>query len=187
MSGICAEFLQASQNETAVRNLRLGLFIPTLLSFLLRFLFRKSSLPPSKTSLAIYFMFSAPAWLVSNYLTKIGATRRDPTTKTLISSGEDLNQPGVTEWCFDVIYITYLCQVGSGAFGERFWWLYAIIPVYASYMLFTKIISPFFLGRSASSGSEDSGKDESATSKRQEKLKKRNERGQAQTKIRGTR
>lgn len=98
--------VSASQNETAVRNLRLGLFLPTLFSLLLRLLFRRSSLPPSKTALAVYIIFSAPGLLLSNYLVKSGTTRRDPTTKAIISSGEDLNQPGITEWCFDIIYIT---------------------------------------------------------------------------------
>ena len=96
----------ANQNESTVRTLQLGLFIPTLVSFLLRVLLRRSSLPPSKGSLAIYIVTFFPAFFLSNYLIKIGTTRRDPTTGTLISYGEDLNQPGVTEWCFDILYVT---------------------------------------------------------------------------------
>jgi len=45
-------------------------------------------------------------FLLSNYLVKIGTVKRDPSTGTLMSSGEDLSQPGVTEWCFDVLYVT---------------------------------------------------------------------------------
>lgn len=98
--------LSASQNEATVKNLRLGLILPTVLSLLLRLLFRRDSLPPSKSSLAIYLGTFFPAFFLSNYLVKIGTTRRDPTTGTLISYGEDLNQPGLTEWAFDILYIT---------------------------------------------------------------------------------
>lgn len=96
----------ANQNESTVKILKLGMFVPTILSLLFRLLFRRSSLPPSKGSLAIYIVTFFPGFFLSNYLVKIGTTRRDPTTGTLISYGEDLNQSGVTEWCFDILYVT---------------------------------------------------------------------------------
>ena len=96
----------ANQNESTVKTLKLGMFLPTIISLVLRALFRRSSLPPSKGSLAIYIVTFFPAFFLSNYLVKIGTTRRDPTTGTLISYGEDLHQPGVTEWCFDILYVT---------------------------------------------------------------------------------
>lgn len=101
----------ALQNEQALRNLRLGMFIPTLLSAVFRLLFRRSSLPPSKGSLALYVVTYLPALFLSRYLERMGTTRRDPTTGALISPGEDLNQPGVTEWCFDILYVT--CESSS--------------------------------------------------------------------------
>ncbi|KAF9036074.1 DUF788-domain-containing protein [Hymenopellis radicata] len=168
----------AQQNETTVRTLRLGLFLPTVVSLVLRLLFRWNSLSSIKFSLAIYIAATLPALFLSSYLIKIGTTRRDPTTGTLISYGEDLGQPGVTEWCFDVIYITWACQIGSGAFGDWFWWLYMIIPVYAVFKLWTSAISPLLLGRSSSAPSADATEEkEPAASKRQEKLRKRSERG----------
>ncbi|KAG5654485.1 hypothetical protein H0H81_001984 [Sphagnurus paluster] len=172
----------ANQNESAVKTLKFGMLIPTVLSLLLRVLFRRDSLPPSKGSIAIYIVTFCPAFFLSNYLVKIGTTRRDPTTGTLISYGEDLNQPGVTEWCFDILYVTWACQIGSGAFGEWFWWLYMVIPIYAVFKLWVSVISPMVLGRSSASApasEEKSDKDKEAagTSKRQEKLRKRSERG----------
>jgi hypothetical protein len=107
----------ANQNESTVKTLKLGLFIPTLISFLLRVLLRRSSLPPSKGSLAIYIVTFFPAFFLSNYLIKIGTTRRDPTTGALISYGEDLNQPGVTEWCFDILYVTCMFYASPKNFG----------------------------------------------------------------------
>ncbi|KNZ79916.1 hypothetical protein J132_08574 [Termitomyces sp. J132] len=103
------------------------MLLPTLISILCRVLFRRDSLPPSRASLAIYVATFCPAFFLSNYLIKIGTTRRDPTTGSLISYGEDLNQAGVTEWCFDILYVTWTCQIGSGVFGEWFWWLYMVV------------------------------------------------------------
>ncbi|KAF8076139.1 hypothetical protein FPV67DRAFT_399517 [Lyophyllum atratum] len=168
----------ANQNETAVKTLRLGMLVPTIISLILRFWFRRDSLPPSKGSLAIYIVTFFPAFFLSNYLIKIGTTRRDPTTGTLISYGEDLNQAGVTEWCFDILYVTWACQIGSGIFGEWFWWLYMVIPVYAVFKLWISVISPMFFGRSSTQAPDDNSKPEKeTTSKRQDKLRKRNERG----------
>ncbi|KAJ6629233.1 hypothetical protein B0H10DRAFT_1988657 [Mycena sp. CBHHK59/15] len=166
----------ANQNEATVKTLKLGMIVPTIISLVLRLLLRRSSLPPSKGSLFIYIITFFPAFFLSNYLIKIGTTRRDPTTGTLISYGEDLHQPGVTEWCFDILYVTWACQIGSGAFGEWFWWLYMVIPVYAVYKLWISVISPMVLGRSSPAVPDD-GIDKETTSKRQDKLRKRSERG----------
>lgn len=89
-----------------MKQLRLGLFIPILISLVLRFFFRRHTLPPSKGILALYVLTYFPAFFLSNYLIKIGTTRRDPQTGALLSYGEDLGQTGVTEWCFDILYIT---------------------------------------------------------------------------------
>ncbi|KAH7916775.1 hypothetical protein BJ138DRAFT_1139120 [Hygrophoropsis aurantiaca] len=169
----------AGQNEQTIKMLKMGMLVPTVLSLLLRLLFRRGSLPPSTGSLVIYVLTYFPALFLSQYLQKMGTSRRDPTTGTLISSGEDLSQPGVTEWCFDILYVTWACQIGSGAFGEWFWWLYLIIPLYAGFKVWTNLISPM-MGRSsaAGAGSDENGAAEQETlSKRQEKLRKRSERG----------
>ncbi|KAF8631143.1 hypothetical protein AX15_002489 [Amanita polypyramis BW_CC] len=173
----------ASQNESTIKFLKLGIFIPPLISFLLRFLLRRSSLPPSKTSLAIYIVTYFPAFFLSNYLIKIGTPRRDPTTGTLISYGEDLNQKGVTEWCFDIIYITWICQIGSGLFGDWFWSLYMVIPLYAVFKLCISVISPLILGQPKDmETSTNSSTTEEHTSKRQQKMKKRSDRGDPRVK-----
>ncbi|KAF6762561.1 hypothetical protein DFP72DRAFT_560508 [Ephemerocybe angulata] len=175
----------ANQNETTVKQLRLGMFAPMLLSLVLRFLFRRASFPPSKGIIALYVLTYFPAFFLSNYLIKIGTTRRDPNTGALISYGEDLHQTGVTEWCFDILYITWACQVGSGAFGDWFWWLYLVIPLYAVFKLWTSVISPMVLGRGSPADAPPAGEDAAAqgSSKRQEKLRKRQERGDPRVKM----
>ncbi|KAJ7068058.1 hypothetical protein C8F01DRAFT_588919 [Mycena amicta] len=173
----------ANQNEATVKVLKLGMLLPTILSLILRVFLRRTSLPPSKTSFFLYTVTFLPAFFLSNYLIKIGTTRRDPTTGTLISYGEDLSQPGVMEWCFDVLYITWTCQIGSGAFGEWFWWLYMVIPLYAVFKLWTSVISPMVLGRSSSTTSTPEETAEKDASKRQEKLRKRSERGDPRLRV----
>ncbi|KAF8450307.1 hypothetical protein L210DRAFT_843343 [Boletus edulis BED1] len=166
----------AGQNEQAIRVLHLGMFLPTVLSILLRLLFRRGSLPPSKGSLAIYVVTYLPALFLSRYLESIGTSRRDPTTGAIVSSGQDLNQPGVMEWCFDILYVTWVCQIGSGAFGEWFWYFYLLIPSYAVFKVWSNFIGPM-TGWSSDKSTEESASEKSTLSKRQEKLRKRSEKG----------
>ncbi|KAJ6539116.1 putative opsin [Mycena capillaripes] len=175
----------ANQNESTVKTLKLGMILPTIMSLVLRLLFRRGSLPPSKGALLLYTVTFFPAFFLSNYLIRIGTTRRDPTTGTLISYGEDLHQPGVTEWCFDILYVTWACQIGSGAFGEWVWWLYLVIPLYAIYKLWTSVVSPMLGLGKASAVPEESATDKEGTSKRQEKMRKKSERGDPRVQVRG--
>jgi hypothetical protein len=98
-------------------------------------------------SLIIYALASLPATFLARYLQNTGSPRRDALTGALISPGEDLGQPGATQLCFDVLYVTCengsegaplqvliespcfagACQLGSGALGEWFWWLYSVV------------------------------------------------------------
>lgn len=82
------------------------------------------SLLPGALPLFIYVLTLIPTLFLYRYMHAIGTPKRDA-SGTLISAGEDLYQPGLTEYCWDVIYVTWACQVGSPIFGERFWWLYA--------------------------------------------------------------
>lgn len=150
---------------------------------------------------------------------KIGTPKRDG-AGNLISSGEDLNLGGITDWCFDVLYVTCklkdhalhrdlpmnpsnisgVCQVVSAIFGERFWLFYlsvsthlllplSVLPIetypkyqipgYAAYKIWTMFISPMVLGRGAASDSEVPVE---PTSKRQQKLKARSEKGDSRVK-----
>lgn len=94
-----------------------------LLAILIRYFFR-SSLLPSRLSSIIHALTFIPVFVLYSHLTSIGSPRRDSATGALIGSGEDLNMPGITEWCWDIIYITWFCQVGSAIAGEWVWWIY---------------------------------------------------------------
>lgn len=133
---------QAAHNDQAIKYLHLGMFLSLLISTAIRLLFGSASFP-SKTTVSVFISTLIPEIFLYRYLVKIGTSRKDPQTGALLSSGEDLNRQGVTEWCFDVIYITCklllslrrvlafqrthmsgVCQIGSATFGEWVWWLY---------------------------------------------------------------
>ena len=117
----------AQQNAETIKNLRMGMLASLALSLLLRILFRRSALRPTTFAFWVYALSLVPSVFLSRYLERIGSPRRDPTTGALISAGEDLARPGIIEWCFDVVYITWACQIGSGAFGQWVWWLYLVV------------------------------------------------------------
>jgi hypothetical protein len=174
----------AAQNEVALRNLQRGMFIANILYFSLRFLLPWRAFPPSWGQLTVYGLTALPTLVLYRHLSSIGLPRRDPTTGILISSGEDLNQPGVTEWCWDVIYVTWGCAVGSSLLGNWVWYLYLSIPAFACYKIYSSFISPMLAARSgmAVSTEEDDGSE--GLSKRQQKLKSRSDKTAAAQKRR---
>jgi hypothetical protein len=119
----------AQQNELALRNLKIWMLVAPFTALFLRFFFR-SSLFPSKMSSFIHVLTFIPLFVLYTHLNSIGSPRRDPTTGALIGSGEDLNMSGVTEWCWDIIYVTWACQIGSAVLGEWFWWTYLCVSVF---------------------------------------------------------
>lgn len=80
------------------------MLIASLLSILFRAVFRRSMLT-STSSIVLYGMFFAPTFFISRYMTTMGRPKRDA-AGALTSPGEDLNQSGLTEYAFDVIYVT---------------------------------------------------------------------------------
>jgi len=152
------------------------MLIFTTLSLLFRVLLRRQSLS-SIFSILIYTLTFAPTLFLYSFLVRAGTPRRDA-SGALISPGDDLNQAGLTEWSWDIIYVTWACQAGSGLLGDWVWWIYLSIPLYAGYKLWSSFISPMLLGRSSGAGAvQPEGAAAESSSKRQEKLRKRQEKG----------
>lgn len=107
----------AANNERAISNLRQGLLITITLSMLIRFIFRLKSLSPAKLSFWTQIISHILSTMVARYLSRIGEPKRSATGE-LISPGEDLNQPGVIEWCFDIIYVS--CKCAANLLGSIF-------------------------------------------------------------------
>ncbi|EJT97645.1 hypothetical protein DACRYDRAFT_119307 [Dacryopinax primogenitus] len=153
---------------------------------LLRYLLQSRSFPPSQ--IALYILTLLPSLLAYRYLITSGTPRFDP-SGALLSPGEDLAAPGMTEWAWDLVFVTWGCEVGSGALGGWVWYFYLLIPAYALYKLAT-----FFLPSlrqsvqafSAIAGQAGAGAEAQEApggeSKRQQKLRKRMERGDPRVK-----
>ncbi|KAI9466792.1 hypothetical protein BJY52DRAFT_1234373 [Lactarius psammicola] len=168
----------ASQNEAAINNMLYGQLLCNLVPTIIRILLRGQTLRDSKKAVLFYFLSLALSQFLYQHLKKLGTPRRD-STGNLVSPGDDLNQPGMTEWMFDILYISWFAQVGAAIFGEWFWWIYLVIPIFVIYKLWG-FISPMVFGRSSAQPEEEPKQE--GLSKRQEKLKKRNERGDPRVK-----
>ncbi|KAF8318300.1 uncharacterized protein EI90DRAFT_3147303 [Cantharellus anzutake] len=177
----------AAQNEVAIKNLQIGMLIANISYFLLRLILPYRTFPPTWRQLTLYIMTAIPEFVLFRHLISTGLDRP---WGGFISGG-------ITEWCFDVIYITWLCQVGSALIGEFVWWLYLSIPLYAGFKAWSTFLSPLIASRSPPGSivqSSNEGAVEGATnsadglSKRQIKLQKRAEKhAQSQTKMKGRR
>ncbi|KAG9100643.1 hypothetical protein FRC07_010392 [Ceratobasidium sp. 392] len=161
------------------------MLVANVLHWLLRILFRRPIL--ARGSTILYVLTLVPTAVLYRHLTTIGSPRREPNTGALISPGEDLAQSGITEWCWDIIYVTWACAVGSGLLGSWVWWLYLVIPLYAGYKVYTKFVGPMFFNKGASAPAEQETATAAAAapggqSKRQQKLQQRAEKGDPRVK-----
>ncbi|GAA5917062.1 hypothetical protein JCM6882_001918 [Rhodosporidiobolus microsporus] len=108
------------------------------------------------------------------------------------AKGEEIGAAkGLTTYMFDVIYVTWFVHVTAALVSARFWLVYWVIPLYAFYRLFLFLGPRFSPTLAALLASTSSGAQAGAaaaqgpipanqpqpTSKRQEKLRKRAEKG----------
>jgi hypothetical protein len=86
-------------------------------------------------SLSLYFILSIPAFICQVVLERAGRPSYDA-TGALVSSGEDLNSPGLTEYLFDCVWVTWACLIAVMLLGNWGWYLWAAIPAYAGYLAY---------------------------------------------------
>ncbi|KAL2156526.1 hypothetical protein VTH82DRAFT_1271 [Thermothelomyces myriococcoides] len=120
---------RAKSNSAALNNLHLGSLIVNGLFLLLHFIFRRRSL-------LLWFILSLPSFICQFILEKTGRPSYDRETKALISSGQDLAAPGLTEYMFDVIWVTWAAAVLAALFGNWAWFLWAVVPAFGAYKAF---------------------------------------------------
>ncbi|EEU43259.1 uncharacterized protein NECHADRAFT_46734 [Fusarium vanettenii 77-13-4] len=118
---------RAKSNAAALNNLHIGSLVVNVLFLLSHFLFRSRSL-------WLYGLLSAPA-LICEYVLEIsGRPKYDPSTRALRSSGEDLSSAGLTEYMFDVIWVTWASAIFVILFGNKGWLLWVVVPAYGLYL-----------------------------------------------------
>jgi hypothetical protein len=135
--------LKASQNEGALKNMMYGQALNNLIPLVIRLFYLWMGRPLKLMPMALYISTLGISQFIYTRLAQMGKPRRDA-AGAVVSPGEDLGQTGVTEWMFDVLYIScarhiILCvremlmkclgavQTGSAALGEWVWWVYAVV------------------------------------------------------------
>ena len=114
---------RAKANISTLNTLHIGTLSLNVLFILFNLLFRRRSL-------LVYTILSLPSFVAQYILETSGRPKFDPTTKALKSAGEDLAAPGLTEYMFDIIWVTWLCLVMVMVVGNWAWLIWAAIPVY---------------------------------------------------------
>lgn len=133
-----------------------------------------------------YFIFSIPSFICQYTIEKIGRpifTVNSDGYKVLKKPGDDLQQAGLTEYMFDIIYLTLLIDILMCIFGSmKVWWILLIIPLYAGWKLkgiISTILNIFMpnLRRNRSSNNNgdtnNTNNEDEGKSKRQIKMEKR--------------
>lgn len=106
-------------------------------------------------------------------LDKSGRPQYDSKGK-IVKEGMDLSQAGgLTEYMFDVIYLSLFGDVGQILFNtRRFWYVLAIVPIYAGYKLYN-LKNQIMGSNKAPGGMQSSEPAADEKSKRQLKREKR--------------
>lgn len=117
---------RAKSNVAALNNLHIGSLVVNGLFLLLHFVFRSRSL-------LTWFILSLPSFFCQFTLEKTGRPKYDATTQTLKSAGEDLAAPGLTEYMWDVVWVTWAASILVALLGNWAWFLWAVVPAYGAF------------------------------------------------------
>ncbi|EST08147.1 hypothetical protein PSEUBRA_002231 [Kalmanozyma brasiliensis GHG001] len=124
----------ATGNTFLLTLLRNGFLATNTLYLLVRFWLFRSSV----TKRVIFGYAASEAIAVALWLT----------LQSMARQGNDLQQSGLTQYMFDIIYVTWFVQIASLVWGN-FWYLYLIIPGYAAFIIYKNILLPYlFRGQS---------------------------------------
>lgn len=116
---------RAKANAAALNQLHLGTLITNAIFWLFYFVFRSRSL-------WLYGLLSFPALICEVILETTGRPKYDA-AGALRTAGEDLSNPGLTEYMFDIIWVTWASQILVVLFGNYAWLLWTTVPVYGAY------------------------------------------------------
>lgn len=118
---------RAKSNSSALNALHIGSLTVNVLFLLSHFLFRPRSL-------VTYGLFVTPSIICEYVLEISGRPKYDAATGALKTAGEDLSNAGLTEYMFDVIWVTWAATIVVMLFGNWGWLLWAVVPAYGLYL-----------------------------------------------------
>jgi SRP-independent targeting protein 2/TMEM208 len=114
----------AASNAATLQTHRYAVLIINALFIVIRLVLRRSS-----STLSLYIMytltFALAAWLQLQ-LESVGRPKFD-SKGIVLSSGSDLGQAGLTEYMFDVLYLTWGIQLLVACTTTWAWWLYLVV------------------------------------------------------------
>ncbi|KAL6794682.1 hypothetical protein GGI42DRAFT_133202 [Trichoderma sp. SZMC 28013] len=137
---------RAKSNAASLNNLHIGSLVVHVLFLLFHFLLRSRSL-------LVYGLLSVPSFICEFILESSGRPKYDAATGALKTSGEDLAAAGLTEYMFDVIWVTWASIVSVILFGNWGWLLFAVVPAYGAYLGY----GLFGMGKNALAGMQNPG------------------------------
>ncbi|BGP40364.1 hypothetical protein JCM10450v2_004345 [Rhodotorula kratochvilovae] len=115
--------------------------------------------------------------------------------QAMAAAGTELDGgKGLVSYAFDILYVTWFIHVATALVSAQFWKLYWVIPLYALYRLasfalpylapqLSALLSPSAAGGAAAGAEAQQGAGE-PLSRRQEKLRKRAEKGDPRVQMR---
>lgn len=158
----------AQSNAKTLKELHTISVTVNLLALFCIFVFRRPA------SLWPYVILSLPG-LACQYVLEISGRPKyvnNAGQSKLVKSGDDIKGPGLFEYMFDAVYITWLCDVLMVVFGSnKVWWLYVVIPGFIAYKV-TFLVKSFF-GKLTPKPSSASVEAEPTISKRKAKQEQR--------------
>jgi hypothetical protein len=118
----------AKANIVTLTNLHIGGLFFNLLFLVFLIIFRSRSL-------VLYLVLSIPALACQYILESTGRPKYVTANgkSTLKGSGQDLSAQGLTEYMFDVIWVTWACLVMVIILGDKGWFLYAVVLGFAGW------------------------------------------------------
>lgn len=152
----------AQANSLALKQLHVTSVVVFSLSLALNWILQRR--------LTRFVVLSLPA-LLTEYIVETTCRPRYSGGQ-LVNTGQDAAQGGITEYLFDVIYLTWICAILSVFLGPKAWYLYLLAPLFTIY----KVWGLLQAGKKLFKGPEQEGTDKESQpqlSKRQQKLSKR--------------
>ncbi|KAL3228458.1 hypothetical protein RNJ44_02403 [Nakaseomyces bracarensis] len=172
---------KATKKQAAANSQTLGqlykVTVPVLVLALLR------TLLSSNKSYVKFVVFNLPLVVSLYVLEKTGRPQYDGQGR-VVREGMDLGQAGgMTEYMFDLIYLSVIANVGRILFDTNKWWyLMLLCPVYVGYKLYS-LKQQFFPSAATPAGQDTQSQEQTQTQKSKRQLK-REKRGDDQVKYR---
>ncbi|CAF9938925.1 MAG: hypothetical protein ALECFALPRED_007927 [Alectoria fallacina] len=162
----------AARNTTVLNKAHLISLGNNVFFLLMRLLVYRATY--TRKTLLLWVLLSSPAWVVEFWLEKIGRPTYAENGE-LKKSGEDLEAKGLTDFMWDLMYWTWACIAAASMVGDKAWWMYAVVPVYSTWMAATTVMGmrKGMAGMAGQGDGDSQEADAGGDSKRQKKLEKR--------------